>query len=99
MQGRWSTPPSLPHLLLTRQALSTSLHTPVQRLVSTGCTTASTCSSCLMTCRSRLKLTVQFHSSFAVHRVVKHTPATCSTSTHACSSAAQNSQTSSAQGQ
>ena len=60
---------------------------------STGCTTASTCSSSSTTCRSRLKPTVRSRCCCAARRGVKRTLATSSTCIRVCSNAARRSPT------
>ena len=86
--GAWSTPLSWPPRLPIPQASSTSHRTPVPPSDSTGCTTASTCSSSSTICRSRLKPTVRSPCCCAARRDVRHTRAMCSTCIPVCSNAA-----------
>lgn len=70
------------------QASSTSPRTPVPPSDSTGCTTASTCSSSSTICRSRPRLTARFPCCCVVRRGVRLTRAMCSTCTPVCSNVA-----------
>lgn len=70
------------------QASSTSHRTPVPPSDSTGCTTASTCSSSSTICRSRPRLTARFPCCCVVRRGVRLTRAMCSTCTPVCSNVA-----------
>ena len=71
----------------TRRRSSTSPRTPAARWASTGWRTASTRSSCTTTCPSRPRRTARCRCCCAARRAARRTPATCSTSTAACSSA------------
>ncbi len=65
-------------------------------IASTGCTRASTSSSCSTTCPSRPRPTAPCRCCCAARRAARPTPATSSTCTAACSSAAPSSPTTSA---
>ena len=95
-RAHWNTPRSCPHLLLTPQASSTSLLTPVRLSASTGCTTASTFSSSSTISRSRQRPTVRYLSCCVVRRAARLSQATSSTCTRVCSSVARSSRMSSA---
>ena len=72
---------------------------PLHRLgasASTGCTRASTSSSCSTTCPSRPRRTARSRCCCAARRAARPTPATSSTCTPGCWSAARSSPTSSA---
>ncbi len=86
--ARWSTPRSSRPRPPTPRASSTSRPTPARPSASTGCTTASTSSSSSTTCPSRPRPTAPCRCCCAARRAARPTPATCSTCTAACSSAA-----------
>ena len=91
----WSTPRSWPPRRPTPPASSTSRRTPARPSASTGCTPASTSSSCSTTCPSRPRPTAPCRCCCAARRAARPTPATCSTCTPVCSSVAPSSPTSS----
>ena len=67
---------------------TTIVASPASPSDSTGCTTASTCSSSSTICRSRLRLTARFPCCCVVRRGVRLTRAMCSICTPVCSNVA-----------